>query len=467
MFDQPLVFVDLETTGANAANDRITEIGIVEVDANGVREWSTLVNPGVHIPAFIQGLTGISDAMVAKAPPFEEVAQEAFARMEGKLFVAHNARFDYGFLRNEFKRIGINFTSAVLCTVKLSRKIFPRYHKHSLDAIIERHALPTEDRHRALADARSLWFFMQHIKENQPIEVVSAAMSLLAQRPALPSGLDPSIIDELPESYGVYVFYGDEGQALYIGKSSNIRKKVLSHFESELRHSKKGGFSQQIKRIEWIEKVSELGALLTESQMIKELQPTHNRRQRQSNELCTWQLIEESGGVLKPHLRYAKEYDFGSMENIYGLFQAKKSAVNTLHKLAEAYRLCCSTLGIEVVLSGKYCAAYQLKKCLGACNGDEPVVSHNLRLLDALSRSRVQPWPYNGMVGIKETASFGNRTEIHLVENWGFVGTANSEDAFLKMAGEGVKPAFDLDIYKILSKRIHSGSFQIIPFLKI
>ena len=465
MFNQPLVFVDLETTGANATNDRITEIGIVEVNGENIREWSTLVNPGVRIPTFIQGLTGISDAMVATAPSFEEVAQEAFSRMEGKLFVAHNARFDYGFLRNEFKRIGVNFSSPVLCTVKLSRKLFPQYHKHSLDAIIERHNLPVKDRHRALADARSLLFFMQHIKENQPVEAVTLAMALLAQRPALPSDLDPSIIDELPESYGVYIFYAEDGQALYVGKSSNIRKKVLSHFESESRAPKDGGFIQHIKRIEWVETVSELGALLTESQMIKVLEPLHNRRQRQSNELCTWQLIDENG-VLKPHLRYAKDADFGVLENIYGLFQAKKSAITTLRKLADAHRLCCSTMGIEVALPGKPCAGYKLKQCLGVCNGEEPLSSHNLRLINALSKSRVQPWPFKGKVGIKETTSYGNRTDIHLVENWGYLGTVDSEEALMKKIGEGSKPVFDLDIYKILSKHVHSEKFQIIQLFQ-
>ena len=464
MFDQPWIFVDLETTGANAVNDRITEIGMVEVevDGNAVREWSTLVNPGVHIPAFIQGLTGISDEMVANAPLFADVAQEALSRMQGKLFIAHNARFDYGFLRNEFKRIGINFSSAVLCTVKLSRKIFPQYHKHSLDAIIERHNLPLKDRHRALADARSLWFFMQHITENQSNEQVAAAMALLAQRPALPSDMDPSIIDDLPETYGVYTFYGIDGQPLYIGKSSNIRKKVLSHFASETRLSKEGSLEQQTKRIEWIETVSELGALLTESQLIKTLQPVHNRRQRQSNELCTWQLVEESNGVMKPYLRYAKTCDFGSMDNIYGLFQAKKSAINTLHKLADAYQLCYSTLGLEAALPGSPCAAYRARKCLGVCNGDEPVASYNLRLRDALSKSRVQPWPFNGIAGIKESASFGNRTEIHLVKNWGYLGTVSSENAFFEKAGEQSQEVFDLDIYKILSKHMHSEKLQIL-----
>ena len=123
---RPLAFVDLETTGATATSDRITEIGIVEVDADGtVREWQQLVNPGTRIPPFIEQLTGISNEMVADAPTFESVAAETLRRLEGRLFIAHNARFDYGFLKNEFKRLGIAFRAPVLCTVKLSRTLYP------------------------------------------------------------------------------------------------------------------------------------------------------------------------------------------------------------------------------------------------------------------------------------------------------------------------------------------------------
>ena len=121
---RPLAFVDLETTGATATADRVTEIGIVEVDEDGsVREWQQLVNPGTRIPPFIEQLTGISNAMVADAPPFAAVADETLRRLEGRLFIAHNARFDYGFLKNEFKRLGITFRAPVLCTVKLSRTL--------------------------------------------------------------------------------------------------------------------------------------------------------------------------------------------------------------------------------------------------------------------------------------------------------------------------------------------------------
>ncbi|MBP9064411.1 MAG: 3'-5' exonuclease, partial [Aquabacterium sp.] len=127
---EPMVFVDLETTGATGTVDRITEIGIVEVNEEGeVREWSSLVNPQTSIPPFIQNLTGISDAMVADAPTFEELAEEVLMRLHGRLFVAHNARFDYGFLKSEFKRVGVDFKATVLCTVKLSRKLFPQFSK--------------------------------------------------------------------------------------------------------------------------------------------------------------------------------------------------------------------------------------------------------------------------------------------------------------------------------------------------
>ena len=156
-FDK-LVFLDLETTGTNPVSDRITEIGLVEVDADGrATHWSSLVNPGVGIPAFIQSLTGISNDMVRNAPTFDELAPALHDRLQGALFIAHNARFDYGFLRNAFSQAGLPFKSDVLCTVKLSRALYPQERKHNLDTLIERHQLQPGGRHRALADADLLW----------------------------------------------------------------------------------------------------------------------------------------------------------------------------------------------------------------------------------------------------------------------------------------------------------------------
>src|SRR4051812_6492089 len=167
-----LIFIDLETTGANPAVDRITEIGIIEVEGECITRWSTLVNPGLSIPPFIQNLTGISNEMVRDAPTFGTVSEELLARLEGGIFIAHNARFDYGFLRNAFKEIGHTLRCDVLCTVKLSRKLFPQEAKHNLDALTARHNLITEVRHRALADADLLWQFWNKIQEEIEPEIL-------------------------------------------------------------------------------------------------------------------------------------------------------------------------------------------------------------------------------------------------------------------------------------------------------
>jgi DNA polymerase-3 subunit epsilon len=187
-----LAFVDLETTGGSAMVDRTTEIGIIEVDAQGVREWSTLVNPQMPIPRFIQKLTGITDDMVREAPTFEALAPELTERLHGALFVAHNAPFDHGFLKHEFTRVDMPFEPAVVCTVKLSRRLFPEHKRHNLDAVVERHGitLPESERHRALGDARAVWAFWQQLCRTLTPEAVHAALRYQAPRvpkaPAVP-----------------------------------------------------------------------------------------------------------------------------------------------------------------------------------------------------------------------------------------------------------------------------------------
>ncbi len=200
----PAVIVDLETTGGRADRDRITEIGIVEIAADAsVSEWSTLVNPGCSIPPHIQWLTGISNDMVAAAPSFEDLAAELHARLAGKLFIAHNARFDYGFLRNEFGRRGRRYVTRPLCTVRLSRALYPEAPRHNLDALVERHGIVMENRHRALGDARAVFEFLRSAGREQGPERMAQVLAELRRRPALPPYLE-SNLDELPETPGVY-----------------------------------------------------------------------------------------------------------------------------------------------------------------------------------------------------------------------------------------------------------------------
>src|SRR6476660_5564073 len=192
MFEQRIAFLDLETTGADARADRITEVGMILMDDGAaVEEWSTLINPGREIPPGIEDLTNISNAMVAQAPSFEDVALDLAAKLDGRLLVAHNARFDYAFLRHEFRRAGITFHSPVLCTVRLSRQLFPEHPHHNLDALIERFSLPEDGRHRALPDARLVLHLAQAIKTRASPEQLDAAIQVVMQTPRLPPGLDP------------------------------------------------------------------------------------------------------------------------------------------------------------------------------------------------------------------------------------------------------------------------------------
>ena len=442
-----LAFVDLETTGATATADRITEIGIVEVDADGVREWSCLVNPGTPISGFIERLTGISNAMVANAPPFEEVAAEVRARLDGRLFIAHNARFDYGFLKNEFKRAGHDFRATVLCTVRLSRKLFPQHARHNLDSLIERHDLTVSSRHRALGDARLIHQFWNRVQAEIAPELLDETVRKLTARPSLPANLDPAAIDDLPDGAGVYLFYGENDLPLYVGKSKELKKRVLSHFAADHAAAREMNLAQQVRRIECIETGGEIGALLKEAALIKQLQPIHNRTLRRNDELCFWQLVEERAGAWRPQLLLASELGCRQQEQLYGPFKSAREAKRTLTELAKEHRLCHALLGLEKVKPGKPCFAHQLQQCKGACVGKEPVSFHSARLMAALGRQRLEPWPFAGPAWLREG------DELHLVDHWRHLGTAHSE-ADLYALLETAPPAFDRDSYRILLKAL-------------
>ena len=461
-FDK-LVFIDLETTGANPVSDRITEIGLVEVDAAGqATHWSSLVNPEIPIPAFIQSLTGISNEMVRRAPAFAELAGALYARLQGALLIAHNARFDYGFLRNAFSGAGFAFRAEVLCTVKLSRKLFPEHNRHNLDSLIARHGLKPDARHRALADADVLWQLWQKIQSELPPDTLSSALDTLLQRPSLPSHLPADVLEDCPDTPGVYLFYGENDLPLYVGKSVRLRQRVMSHFNSDHKLYKDMRLSQQLHRIEWRETAGEVGALLLEAQLVKDLQPIHNRTLRRQGDLCAWRLKEDPRGHTVPVLAFASEQDFGNAERLYGLFSSKRKAESALRELAEAHQLCLLQLGLEGRSQpGKPCFGWQLRRCKGVCVGKEAESFHRARLEAALSRLHVKTWPYQGPIGLIEDNGNG-RTEVHLVNNWCYLGTAQSEDQVWQLLEEAPqRPAFDIDTYKILSKALLNKTLKI------
>ncbi|WP_083615145.1 exonuclease domain-containing protein [Paraburkholderia sp. SOS3] len=280
--DVPIAFVDLETTGGSAGVHRITEVGVVEVGPHGTSRWSTLVDPQQPIPPFIQQLTGITDAMVRGAPTFDAIASELFARLDGKLFVAHNASFDRGFLHREFERVGFAFNPDVLCTVRLSRALFPAEKRHGLDALVERHALMPSDRHRALADADLLWQFWQRLHDLVPLDALRAQIDRTMRRYRLVGDLTEDSLDAAPAGCGIYMFYGENDVPLFVGRSVRVRQRIRAHLTGERRSSKDMRLAQLVRRVDWRATGGELGALLAQAQWIAALRPSHNRSLRTS-----------------------------------------------------------------------------------------------------------------------------------------------------------------------------------------
>jgi DNA polymerase-3 subunit epsilon len=280
--DVPIVFVDLETTGGMAGQDRITEVGVVEIGPAGVSRWSTLVNPQRPIPPFIQQLTGITDAMVTGAPTFDAIAASLYQRLNGKLFIAHNASFDRSFLRIEFQRAGLTFNPDVLCTVRLSRALFPAEKRHGLDALVARHALVPSDRHRALADADLIWQFWQRLPTLVPLDALRAQIDRTMRRYRLAGDITEDLVDSAPSGCGVYAFFDENNAPLYVGRSVRVRQRIRAHLTGERRSAKDLRLAQQVRRVEWRATGGEVGALLAEAQWIATLRPTHNRTPRVS-----------------------------------------------------------------------------------------------------------------------------------------------------------------------------------------
>ncbi len=464
------VLLDLETTGGNPVHDRITEIAAVRVEQGvEVARWSTLVNPGVQVSGFIERLTGISNAMVACAPRFPEVADELLALLDGAVLVAHNVRFDHSFLRNEFGRMDVALRVRTLCTVRLSRLLYPQFKSHGLDAIMQRHGLASTARHRALGDVDVMQSWLRLAQaELGSDKVMSHARQLLQGSAALPAQLETNISD-LPDTPGVYIFYGASPLPLYVGKSVKLRSRVMSHFQAASRNAREMRIAQEIHRIEWIETAGELGALLLEARLVKEQQPVYNRQLRREGDLCAWRL--EVNPRSRPLLTLVRGSDlapehFGAM---YGPYRSRNQAQNHLRELAEAANLCLQALGLE---SGKgRCFGHQIGQCKGVCCGEEAPERHHLRLKMALASHKLQVWPFTGTVGLREHNARTGRTDIHLFDQWCHLATVHSDEELREALHCRSEPmAFNLDTYRLALKHLlmrDKGHVKLLEFPRI
>ena len=459
LLDAPLAIVDLETTGSNASWDRITEIAVIEVDGGEIsEEWSTLVNPETPIPPTIQALTGITNDMVAGAPTFGELARGLQERLSGRVVVAHNARFDYGFLRQAFEREGIRYAARTLCTVKLSRRLYPGHARHNLDSLIQRHGLKCRARHRALGDADAVWQFLCTAAAEHGTGALADAALRVSKRPSLPPHVEREAIEAVPEAPGVYLFYGEGEVPLYVGKSVNMRNRVLSHFGDDLRSAREMELARQVRRIDWQRTAGELGALLREAELVKELMPAFNRKLRRASGLCGF----VRDGV-RLRLAGADEIDAESLPHMHGVFRSRHAALAALRGLADEHGLCLQTLGFDEARGRKgACFRHQVKRCAGVCAGRESIEQHQARLAIALARLKAIAWPYRGPVGVVEEDREREASEVHVVHNWCYLGTAQSEAELAELLEGGSHVRFDLDQYKILSRHLLKGGARVV-----
>ena len=465
LFAPALAFVDLETTGTTAATDAITEIGIVRIETDPcdelslrVSEWSALVNPGIPIPPEIQALTGITNAMVRDAPSFSQVADKVAAMTADALFVAHNARFDYGFLKHAFARLQRRFSARVLCTVRLSRRLYPDEPQHNLDSVIARHGLAIDGRHRALGDARVLWTFVQALYRDLAPEAIEAAARRVLKTPSLPPQLAADALDALPEAPGVYRFYGLNTLPLYIGKSANLRERVGAHFSSDYRSATDLRMSTEIQRIEFEETAGEIGALLREAALVKSLLPAHNHALRRKADSGVLALPALPG---PPVFIPAAGVEPAELAGRFGPFASKRHAREALRSAASQHALCWKALGLEHRPGP--CFARQIRRCAGACVGAESAEAHHERLREALAPHVIPRWPFAGLAAIRERSLLGDRTDLHVIRDWCWLGTASDDGELGRLIEAPPRPQFDADIARLLMRTLARGKHEVLP----
>jgi DNA polymerase-3 subunit epsilon len=389
--DKVYAIIDIETTGGRANRDKITEIAIILHNGSQITDtYQTLINPETPIPYSITELTGITNEMVAHAPKFFEVAKDIVELTESAIFVAHNVRFDYSFIQEEFKRLGYTYSRRQLCTVRLSRKAFPGHSSYSLGNLIQMMNLKAGDRHRAMGDAMAtVDLFERILALEQSENEIRQMVNLGVKESLLPKNFSLEKLHSLPEDCGVYYFHDERGDVVYVGKSLNIKKRVAEHFS--VKTEKAAKMQQSVHDVSWEVTGSELVALLLESHEIKRLRPAINRAQK----------TREYPYVLHSWHNQAGYFCFDVAKNT-SKTRKQLNAVATFPKLAQAkgwlsivqvkYKLCKRHCHLEN-RSGA-CFDYHLNFCKGACIGKEAPEAYNERAqlaLEELNDNLLEP----------------------------------------------------------------------------
>ncbi len=370
--------VDIETTGGHAANHRITEIAIYHHDGIQITDhYRSLINPGRAIPHFITGLTGINYEMLKEAPAFKDIANEVLGWLNGRVFVAHNAHFDYSFLKKEFEDVGISWNTKKLCTVRLSRKIIPGLHSYGLGRLAESLGIKIPDRHRAGGDALATAKIFDTLIKRDNNGTIVKALKRNSGEMILPPNLSKEEFEVLPPKAGVYYFLDGRGQVIYVGKAINIKKRITGHFSGEAREWNRSNIRNEIHHITYELTGSELIALIFESQEIRRLWPRYNLAQKHKVEEWGVYDYEDRNGYLRFCVNSITK---GTQPLI--TFSTKGDAWNFWWEKVKEFELCPKLSGLQ--LAKGLCFSYQSGSCGGACQGVESVKKYNKRAQKAV-----------------------------------------------------------------------------------
>ncbi|OQP57990.1 exonuclease domain-containing protein [Niastella populi] len=370
--------VDIETTGGYAANNDITEIAIVLHDGQSViNRFESLVRPVRTIPYYIQVLTGISNEMVSDAPSFEELAPQLYELLQGRIFVAHNVNFDYSFLKHHFSAAGYELTTNKLCTVRLSKKVFPGIPSYSLGNLCRYFGITIQNRHRAGGDADATVRLLEHLLQNNAKPHIQQFIKRGAKEQSLPPNLPEEQVAQLPYTPGVYYFHNQTGKVIYVGKAKNLKYRVSSHFTHNGSGKQRQDFLRNIYSITYQSCSTELMAFILESVEIKRLWPQFNSSQKRFEHAYGLYMFEDSSGYMRLAIDKKKKH----MAPLY-TFNLLVEGHRLINRLIERFNLCPKLCFMQTAPGP--CSPGGEVVCLGACEHKEAVDTYNHRVNEAL-----------------------------------------------------------------------------------
>lgn len=375
------------------------------------------------------------------------------------ILVAHNARFDYSFLKNEFSLIGKQFNPDYCCTVKMFKKLYPYYRRHSLDVLRNIVGLNSGVRHRAEGDAQVIKQFFYSAIDNFGFEKVEESVKYSIKTRAIPKALLNYDFNTLSSGSGVYIFYGKDNYPLYIGMSKNLKRRIRDHLYSDTSYSKDSLINQQLSRIETIPTAGILGASLRESYLVKKLQPLYNRKLRRNSNLIKVKEIVNENGYKTIIVDNKSEFNKVDLSNTILISNTMNSLKEFLTNTVKKKGLCSKFLGLE---KGKgACFSYQLGHCRGGCVGRISSDEYNLIFDEVFEDLRIKKWIFNSPITITEEGN--NLRETFLFDSWIFLGSSIGKGGSLFMN----KFSFNYDTYRILSSYLNNADNEInLEFIK-